>query len=233
MAEKSYVRVEMTEEELLGHLLRRAIGSPMPTNHQIIERNIYGETADPWCVFRDVDDSHWDISEGKGKNKQVKSTIHVITKVTKIKSRISRRAGCGSWSGQTSGKKILNGSGQLIGSKKLFNFEKRLDETVEDDGHDWIMSEYSLAGTYMSNYRVKHDDYVICRITRKSKLKEKYRRRRKHVSENIDCSSANDRNNDEVARMLADSSVNSPGSAGFGELTQEDLEILNSILIWT
>ncbi|KAL3635374.1 hypothetical protein CASFOL_019921 [Castilleja foliolosa] len=154
-----------TNEELIEYyLLRRAKELPIHFNRHILNKPLYGENSNPSQVFRDVDDSNWVISEGND-FKEVDRVIYVFTKLSKInngKTRISRRAGNGTWKGQTGGKNINNGSGQLIGSMKMYSFDGK------GDGHHWIMHEYSLAGIYEKN----NNDYVICKIKRVSKRKE-------------------------------------------------------------
>ncbi|KAK4436795.1 protein CUP-SHAPED COTYLEDON 1 [Sesamum alatum] len=157
-----------TDQELLSfYLLRKAMGLHLPWN-PVLEKTLYGENADPWDVFADV---QWDTSVNECKN--VKSVIYVFTKLSKVngKTRIARTAGCGKWDGQTGAKNICNNSGELIGHMKMFTFTvKNTPRHGTNQRHHWIMHEYSLAGVSL-NYDLLYKDYVICRITRSSKGK--------------------------------------------------------------
>ncbi|KAL0435131.1 UNVERIFIED_CONTAM: protein CUP-SHAPED COTYLEDON 1 [Sesamum radiatum] len=160
-----------TDQELITfYLSRKAMGLHLPWN-PVLEKTIYGETANPWDVFADVP---WDTSDSTGEGKEcknVKSVIYVFTKLSKVsgKTRIARTAGCGTWDGQTGARKIHNNSGQLIGHMKMFSYTvKNTPPDVRKQRDHWIMHEYSLAGVSL-NGELPFKDYVICRITRSSK----------------------------------------------------------------
>ncbi|KAK4416932.1 NAC domain-containing protein 60 [Sesamum alatum] len=156
-----------SDQELITfYLSRKAMGLELPWN-PLLEKTIYGENADPWDVFSDV---QWDTSvtgaEGK-ECKNVKSVVYVFTKLSKVngKTRIARTAGCGTWDGQT---------------------ESPSDGTKQRDPH-WIMHEYSLAGVSL-NCELPYKDYVMCRITRSSKEKSPQQSISRSVTE--ECSSS-------------------------------------------
>ncbi|KAK6132398.1 hypothetical protein DH2020_033837 [Rehmannia glutinosa] len=146
-------RFRPTDQQLINHyLLRKAIGLPIPWS--ILEKDLYGENANPWDVFSDVSDSAWDIV------KDVNRVIYVFTKLSKVnaeKTRIARRAGCGTWEGQTT-RKIFNASKKLIGFMKMFSFKVTKEGGSEDRDDHWIMHEYSLAGVSLQ-YELKYKDY--------------------------------------------------------------------------
>ncbi|CAI9773751.1 unnamed protein product [Fraxinus pennsylvanica] len=160
-------RFQPTDEELiLFYLQKKAKNLPMPWNSSIVERDLYGEHATPWNVFSDNDP--WDISISRGKDgtNSMKITLYVFTKLLKIgKKRTERRAGCGTWDGQTGAKMIKNCNGEIIGSSKMLSFEAKEDSDAikKIHGH-WIMHEYSLDGVSLNEHTSK--DYVICKITR-------------------------------------------------------------------
>ncbi|EYU24241.1 hypothetical protein MIMGU_mgv1a022991mg [Erythranthe guttata] len=155
-----------SDEELINcYLLKVSMGIPLPWNW-MSEKEIYGETADPWEVLQDV---HWEDFHSET---EFKNVTYVLTKLLRVngKTRIARRTKSGTWKGQTSGKEIYDeSSGNLIGLSKMFTFYKnkpkgRSGEEEEEHGH-WIMQEFSLAGVCL-NFELKFKDYAICRITR-------------------------------------------------------------------
>ncbi|KAI3455052.1 hypothetical protein Pfo_011715, partial [Paulownia fortunei] len=176
MIPPGYQFVPTDGELITSYLLRKAMGLPMPWN-QLLEKDLYGENADPWDVLGDVGDFHLhaSVSREEKEFKHVKRVIYVFTRLSKIngKSRIARKAGCGTWDGQTGARKIYDEPEQLIGFMKMLTFQAKKgpgDDTRQRDR--CIMHEYSLAGISL-NCELKYKDYAICRITRLSK--EKYR----------------------------------------------------------
>ncbi|KAL0355014.1 UNVERIFIED_CONTAM: NAC domain-containing protein 2 [Sesamum radiatum] len=161
-----------TDQELITfYLSGKAMGLQLPWN-PILEKTIYGENADPWDVFDDV---QWDTSvvtrEDK-ESKNVKRVVYVFTKLSKVngKTRIARTAGSGTWDGQTGARKIYNKSRQVIGQMKMFTFTAKTPGDGRKQHDHWIMHEYSLAG-FSLKCQLKYKDYVICRIARLSKEK--------------------------------------------------------------
>ncbi|XP_057811231.1 NAC domain-containing protein JA2-like [Salvia miltiorrhiza] len=146
-----------TDEELIGGFLwPRLMGMELPWNG-IVEKDIYGDNAEPWKVFSDVVDGWQTKKEGSA----IKSSIYAFTTLKNVPNskRISRRAGGGTWGGQTGPKKIIRSdTGEIIGHSKMFSFERDDKAAPEDFGH-WIMHEYSLSG------RANGGDLVVCKIT--------------------------------------------------------------------
>ncbi|KAK6148035.1 hypothetical protein DH2020_018947 [Rehmannia glutinosa] len=171
-------RFRPTDQQLItSYLLRMAMGLPILPWNRILEKDVYGKNADPWVVFSDINDSHWEIHVKESK-KIINREIYVFTKLSKVnaeKTRIKRRAGCGTWNGQAT-RKIYNESRKLIGFMKTFTYEVMkagLDDDTRQEINDdhWIMHEYSLAGIPLE-HELKYKDYVICKITRISKVNE-------------------------------------------------------------
>ncbi|XP_012834175.1 PREDICTED: NAC transcription factor ONAC010-like [Erythranthe guttata] len=110
-----------SDEELINcYLLKVSMGIPLPWN-LMSEKEIYGETTDPWEVLQDV---HWEDFHSETKFKHV---TYVLTKLLRVNgmTRIARRTKSGTWKGQTSGKEIYDeSSGNLIGLSKMFTFYK-------------------------------------------------------------------------------------------------------------
>ncbi|CAA0809499.1 Unknown protein [Striga hermonthica] len=162
------------------YLLQWSKGLPLPVNDLILEADVYGPHADPRLIFPDTTDPRWDfVSEKPFPDGTIMVTrvAYVLTKLSKInsgKTRIARRAGPGTWSGQTS-REIHDEQQLLIGHMKMFTYEPDCRERRKADDH-WIMHEYSLAGPCLDNEQLKHTEYVICKITRVSKETKKINR---------------------------------------------------------
>ncbi|KAI8569130.1 hypothetical protein RHMOL_Rhmol02G0254900 [Rhododendron molle] len=134
----------------------------------VIHREIYGDKA-PWQNFTDEDP--WEISKTKDKKKDVwktEGTIYVFTTLTNAsQNRIARKAGCGSWHGETAREEVKNDKDCAIGYKTTLYFEIAADEPIAmhgpvEKGH-WIMQEYSLRDGDTDKSKGK---YVLCRIKR-------------------------------------------------------------------
>ncbi|XP_059632149.1 NAC domain-containing protein 41-like [Cornus florida] len=151
-----------TEEELLTHFLRRKLKQEsLPYEGVILERDVYGEA--PWNIFTAEDPWH--------SLKSNEFVIYVFTQLKKIdreKKRIVRRAGCGTWDGQTGIKNIYNKERELIGFNKMLSFEvdvKKDEFLIMPKGH-WTMHEYSLGGVSLNGLEEGTHDYVVCKIKR-------------------------------------------------------------------
>ncbi|KAL2509197.1 NAC domain-containing protein [Forsythia ovata] len=171
-------RFEPTDEELIHCYLEKKVkGLPLPWNVSIVERDLYGENANPWNVLSDNDPwDNYSITWDRDRMKStVKKKLYVFTNLSKIsKKRTERRAGCGTWNGQTSGKSIKNSNGEIIGSGKMLSFEVKVDsDEIKKIYAHWLMHEYSLAGVSLEEHTSK--DYVICKITKILKLPKKDR----------------------------------------------------------
>ncbi|KAK6118801.1 hypothetical protein DH2020_047457 [Rehmannia glutinosa] len=225
------------------------MGLPIPWS--ILEKDLYGERANPWDVFSDVNDSAWEIV------KDVNRVIYVFTKLSKVnaeKTRIARRAGCGSWNGQTT-RKIFNASKKLIGFMKMFSFKVTKEGGSEDtrvqqerDDH-WIMHEYSLAGVSLQ-YELKYKDYVICKITRTCKANKQFDQQQPIISSSVNNShetnSANSKRSSDAQQEEEDSSSRHSEKkqkttteeehfaycqslVDFNGLTQDDYDVLHTL----
>ncbi|KAK1371471.1 hypothetical protein POM88_037563 [Heracleum sosnowskyi] len=101
-------------------------------------------------------------TDSSNKNK-IKKTIYVFTELRKKISRVIRRSGRGSWTGQNN-PIVKNKTGVDIGYNKLLTFykdsdgkkgrKKKILDDDEEHGH-WMMHEYSLFGI---------ENYVLCKI---------------------------------------------------------------------
>lgn len=163
-----------SDEELVTHYLKEKVeGRPLRCNHLMTELQIYHDDMMPWEVIKD-DNPYWITSSSDSSNKnKIKKIIYVFTELRKRVTRMIRRSGCGSWTGQNN-PVVKNKAGDDIGYNKLLTFYKDSDDkkkrkkkiTDDDDqehGH-WMMHEYSLFGI---------DNYVLCKIIKEVKISEK------------------------------------------------------------
>ncbi|KAK1371441.1 hypothetical protein POM88_037533 [Heracleum sosnowskyi] len=153
-----------SDEQLLAFYLTQKIeGRPLQCNHLITELQIYHDDLMPWEIIKD-DNPYWITSSTDSSNKnKIKKTIYVFTELRKKISRVIRRSGRGSWTGQNN-PIVKNKTGVDIGYNKLLTFYKDSDgkkgrkkKILDDDqehGH-WMMHEYSLFGI---------ENYVLCKI---------------------------------------------------------------------
>lgn len=156
-----------SDEILVGYYLREKVeGRLLRCNHYVAEFKIYDDVLMPWEILKD-DDHHWITSSSNDSSNKITKTIYVFTKLCKKKTRVTRRSGHGSWTGQNT-RFVENVAGDKIGYKKLLTFYRDNDDKLrkkkkivdEDHGH-WIMHEYSLLGI---------DDYVICKISKEVEM---------------------------------------------------------------
>ncbi|KAK1371463.1 hypothetical protein POM88_037555 [Heracleum sosnowskyi] len=153
-----------SDEQLLAFYLTQKIeGRPLQCNHLITELQIYHDHLMPWEIIKD-DNPYWITSSTDSSHKnKIKKTIYVFTELRKKISRVIRRSGRGSWTGQNN-PIVKNKTGVDIGYNKLLTFYKDSDgkkgrkkKILDDDqehGH-WMMHEYSLFGI---------ENYVLCKI---------------------------------------------------------------------
>ena len=163
-----------TGEQLIeAYLLPWAKGEKLEWEG-IVEKQMYGENSpcEPWKVFSDIESAFHSKTEEKG---AIRYTIHAFTKLIRPSNskRVSRRAGKGTWDGQTGPKKIQNSdTGCIIGQSKMltFNHSGKADVGV---GH-WILHEYSLSEeSVKKSGRANAADLVVCKITKVVKKKDK------------------------------------------------------------
>ncbi|KAJ1395057.1 NAC domain [Sesbania bispinosa] len=148
-------------------------GKPLPSNVIIHECDLYGD-KNPWEIWQQFGDgSH---SYGGGKDLYFFTTLKKKSPSRSSRSRRSvRTIGCGSWEGEDTGKIIVaSGTNQLLGIKKRYRFEK--SGTDHDGG--WILHEYSLGPSMLSNPHAIN--WVLCRF-RKNLKNESVIRQRKTI----------------------------------------------------
>ncbi|XP_057785856.1 NAC transcription factor NAM-B2-like [Salvia miltiorrhiza] len=131
----------------------------------ILDRDVYGDGAEPWNVFSDADDAYWHTKKEGGATKK---TIYVFTKLTKATSkstRNSRIAGCGTWSGQTGPKDITHSdTGEIIGCMRMLTF--KCSKAADKDSGHWNMHEYALTDAGLTATGLTSTDLVLCKITK-------------------------------------------------------------------
>ncbi|KAK2971697.1 hypothetical protein RJ640_007735 [Escallonia rubra] len=146
------LRFMPTQEELITYYLRgKVIGQvELPPEHIVETDDLYGDNSTPWEVLPSY--YPWDTCatiDKSGKKLIIKHTLYVFTRLMKVgKSRILRKAGDGTWDGQSKGEEVKNNEGEVIGVKKMLVFELKtggLSLEPQRKGH-WIMHEYTLAG---------------------------------------------------------------------------------------
>ncbi|KAG5562878.1 hypothetical protein RHGRI_005570 [Rhododendron griersonianum] len=175
------------QELLLKYLDKKCTNEALPCG-VVIEREIYGAVDKaPWQIFTDEEEDPWEISKTKDKKTDLwktEGTIYVFTTLIKAsKNRIARKAGCGSWHGETAREEVKNDKDCAIGYKTTLYFEIAADEPIAMDGPvkkgHWIMQEYSLRD---GNTNKSKGKYVLCRIKRfDSKYTKVSPRKRKNV----------------------------------------------------
>ncbi|XP_058203064.1 NAC domain-containing protein 1-like [Rhododendron vialii] len=176
-------RFRPTDQELLLKYLEKKCSNEALPCDVVIDREIYGDKA-PWQNFTDEDP--WEISKTKDMKTDLwktEGTIYVFTTLIKAsQNRIARKAGCGSWHGETAREEVKNGK-CAIGYKTTLYFEIAADEPIAmegpvEKGH-WIMQGYSLRN---GNTDKSTGKYVLCRIKRfDSKYTKVSPRKRKNV----------------------------------------------------
>ncbi|XP_023528741.1 transcription factor JUNGBRUNNEN 1-like [Cucurbita pepo subsp. pepo] len=95
--------------------------------------------------------------------------IYFFTTLKKKKSRIIRKVGIngGTWSGESKGHKVFSSANNApIGTIKRFHYETSGGVNANDDDCSWIMHEYTLDPTVLTNGFV-HDSYVVCLIRKR------------------------------------------------------------------
>ncbi|KAJ4726119.1 NAC domain-containing protein [Melia azedarach] len=144
------------QQIILDYLLKKVLHNPLPSDW-VIECDIYSDSKIWKKLFQD----------------RRENTLYFLTKLKKKSekgSRFDRVTECGTWRSQKDTKiYCLGRERKHIGSRRNFTFvwKKGVDK---DKGVQWIMHEFRLDGFLRNNNCT--DDYVICRIKRKEKIKE-------------------------------------------------------------
>lgn len=160
------------EEELISLYLKpKVLGQKIPSNI-IEERQLYGPNANPWQLFHPENHS-WILSEvSPGKFEKITYVFVNLTRRAtaegKNKSKreyYNKKAGCGTWDGQTKRTEIRDSSnGDLIGERRMLSFE--INEVCDQDfskvGY-WRMHEYHLCG--VNKDIINPCNTVLCKIT--------------------------------------------------------------------
>ncbi|XP_047943155.1 NAC domain-containing protein 78-like [Salvia hispanica] len=155
-------------EDLINFYLYPCVKQQVPWNG-IPVKEIYGPSSDPWVVFYDVESRWHSRLEEKG---AIKYTIYAFTFLSRVSKskRVSRKAGTGTWHGQTGPEMIQDSkNGQIIGQSKMLAFKHPGSDA--DFGH-WTLHEYSLGDNLIRSSGVPNAaDLVVCRITKTVKKK--------------------------------------------------------------
>ncbi|KAG5562867.1 hypothetical protein RHGRI_005559 [Rhododendron griersonianum] len=122
------------QELLLKYLEQKCTNEALPCG-VVIEREIYGAgDKAPWQIFTDEEEDPWEICKTKDKKTDLwktEGTIYVFTTLIKAsKNRIARKAGCGSWHGETAREEVKNVKDCAIGYKTTLYFEIAADANL-------------------------------------------------------------------------------------------------------
>ncbi|XP_042023894.1 uncharacterized protein LOC121771176 isoform X2 [Salvia splendens] len=151
-----------TPEKLIKGYLIPWVTGQNPIWNGVVEKAIYGDSF-PWEIFSDIESLYHSKMEEKG---AIKYTIFAFTTLVRARNskRVSRKAGKGTWDGQTGPMKIEDSNtGFIIGQSKMLTFG---NSGKADVGH-WIMHEYSLSKELVKKSgRANAADLVVCKITK-------------------------------------------------------------------
>ncbi|KAK1363017.1 hypothetical protein POM88_038578 [Heracleum sosnowskyi] len=149
-----YLKPKVMRQELPCHIINDDI-------------KVYAPDSTPWLLF-DLDDPHsWiDSITNAEKTIYVFTTLSKLatvsnTTTTRIRSNTSKKAGCGAWVQRTKRVPIIDRDGNVIGGKRMLNFEIHDAGFNLDKAVYFKMHEYSLWGV---NERLG-SDVVLCEIT--------------------------------------------------------------------
>ncbi|XP_047962156.1 uncharacterized protein LOC125206991 [Salvia hispanica] len=160
-----------TGEKLISDYLIPWVTGQNPIWNGVVEKAIYGDSS-PWEIFSDIESRWHSKMEEKG---AIKYTVFAFTKLARAQNskRFCRRAGRGTWDGQTGPKKIKNSdTGCIIGHSKMLVYGQSGEADV-GVGH-WIMHQYSLSEeSVKKSGRANAADLVVCKITKVVKKKDK------------------------------------------------------------
>ncbi|KAK1358352.1 hypothetical protein POM88_051608 [Heracleum sosnowskyi] len=180
------------DAELIDDFLKPLVVEKQYPCNFIQFRQVYGACSNPWLIFP-KDDPSWFSSPHL---KQTERCMFVFSKLSKVSistgkkggsrkagkkgggcvgvGNTKKKAGWGTWDGQTSRKQIRDAEGNLIGEHRYLVFQLNEIES-EVIGCDWRevglykMHEYSLSGI---NAGLNSDEpIVLCRITYDSSKK--------------------------------------------------------------
>ncbi|XP_062173472.1 NAC domain-containing protein 41-like [Alnus glutinosa] len=130
-----------TDEELISHYLVKKVKGEELSWDGIPDCDLYGEKP-PWEICGDQE------------------KVYFFTTLKKLsKNRVSRTAGCGVWHEHCT-VKIYDNRGDIIGARKLFNFNVKEGSTTKNS--NWIMHEFSLVGEQQQGTNL-----VLCSLQKK------------------------------------------------------------------
>ncbi|XP_062173416.1 NAC domain-containing protein 41-like [Alnus glutinosa] len=130
-----------TDEELISHYLVKKVKGEELSWDGIPDCDLYGEKP-PWEICGDQE------------------KVYFFTTLKKLsKNRVSRTAGCGVWH-ENCTVKIYDNRGDIIGARKLFNFNVKEGSTTKNS--NWIMHEFSLVGEQQQGTNL-----VLCSLQKK------------------------------------------------------------------
>ena len=168
-------RFDPFDQELIADYLKPRITKKQFSCNLVKNREVYGPCSNPWQVF-DPKDECWLKSP---RIKPSQKYMFVFTRLSKLSSsaaskNTSKKAGCGTWVGKTSRKKIRDDKGNLIGESRYLVFEiNETHSTALGVGVDldklgsYTMHEYRLSGIN-EPLNSAEDTVVICKITHDS-----------------------------------------------------------------
>jgi hypothetical protein len=129
-----------TDEELISHYLVKKVKGEELSWDGIPDYDLYGEKP-PWEICGDQE------------------KVYFFTTLKKLsKNRVARTAGCGVWH-ENCTVKIYDNRGDIIGARKLFNFNVKEGSTTKNS--NWIMHEFSLVGEQQGT------NCVLCTLQKK------------------------------------------------------------------
>ncbi|KAK1369467.1 hypothetical protein POM88_035559 [Heracleum sosnowskyi] len=218
------------ESELIACFLKpKVLGEKLPSN-VVEEITLYGPNANPWHVF-DPENHPWILSElSPGKFEKVTYVFVNLTKkaATEKKKKVSKdnyvkKAGCGTWDGQTKRYEIRDSNGDLIGEKRFLVFEINddSDQDLSKVGY-WKMHEYQLRG--INEHISNPCNTVLCKITFDSSKKPQIRLRPKVNNDHPVKSSSKPQEKNNNADSVSSSTMDSgtvDGNQGVSENSEE------------
>ncbi|KAK1369466.1 hypothetical protein POM88_035558 [Heracleum sosnowskyi] len=218
------------ESELIACFLKpKVLGEKLPSN-VVEEITLYGPNANPWHVF-DPENHPWILSEvSPGKFEKVTYVFVNLTKkaATEKKKKVSKdnyikKAGCGTWHGQTKRYEIRDCNGDLIGERRFLVFEINddFDQDLSKVGY-WKMREYQLSG--INEHISNPCNTVLCKITFDSSKKPQIRLRPKVNNDHPVKSSSKPPEKNNNADSVSSSTMDSgtvDGNQGVSENSEE------------
>ncbi|KAK1366717.1 hypothetical protein POM88_042278 [Heracleum sosnowskyi] len=225
-------RFHPNDEELISWYLKpKVLGETLPVCNFIETVDLYTPKSTPWQLF--------DVDSWMDTNKKER-LIYVFTRLSKLRNsdsnkvtsrdNTSKKAGCGTWGGQTN-RKIMDREGNVIGERRLLVFQIT-DVGAQYDLHKagyFKMHEYSLCGI---NKGLKSaagvGDLVLCRITYDSSKKPTYKLASKSIEDHGPENSGECQSNDENLEVQSAGVGDNNHLEGAGTLTSNNVVEMRS-----